>query len=176
MSFWGQLYHFYRESQVCRHETTAQQSGKITKLDSLVLGRGIGHGYFSVEKFRDPVSRRRTPAFSSSRMQTSFVLGRGLEPPRFLRHQLLRLTCLPISPPQRMRHGRESNPRITVLQTVVLPLHHRAACTEYFDFATLKSTPGWRNGIRRGLKIPGSKDLVSSTLTPGTVEFYVSIA
>ncbi len=25
-----------------------------------------------------------------------------------------------------MRHGRESNPRMTVLQTVVLPLHHRA--------------------------------------------------
>jgi hypothetical protein len=28
--------------------------------------------------------------------------------------------------------------------------------------------PGWRNGIRKGLKIPGPKGCVGSTPTPGT--------
>lgn len=30
-----------------------------------VGGVGIGHGYFSTEKFRDPTSRRRAPVFDS---------------------------------------------------------------------------------------------------------------
>ncbi len=34
-------------------------------MNLLVRGEGFGHAYFSVEKSRDPASRRRAPAFKS---------------------------------------------------------------------------------------------------------------
>ncbi len=36
------------------------------------------------------------------------------------------------------------------------------------------TSPGWRNGKRRGLKIPRGKPLVSSILTPG-ISFYLNV-
>ena len=57
--------------------------------------------------------------------------------PHPIRDTILSRACIPIPPSELVflcisklevywRHGRESNPRISVLQTAVFPLHHRA--------------------------------------------------
>ena len=60
---------------------------------------------------------------------TSSILvpGVGIEPTRPEGHEILSLACLPISPSRlTVRPGRESNPRMSVLQTEALPLRHQA--------------------------------------------------
>ena len=65
----------------------------------------LGHGYFSAEKFRDPVSHRRAPTFESpdqnKNNQTSWIFlfwcPEGDSNSHTLRHTHLKGACLPIS-------------------------------------------------------------------------------